>query len=101
MENKNYKLVNGERVEYSQLEFQEYQNRILNEIKTENKIHNDKLLKLKNKISQEIYEVYPIYKQLDIIGRIGGYTDNDFNEMKAFIEEKIKKYQNSKTIINN
>ena len=61
----------------------------------------DSILKLKNKISQEIYEVYPIYKQLDIIGRIGGYTDNDFNEMKAFIEEKIKKYQNSKTIINN
>lgn len=96
MENKNYKLVNGERVEYSQLEFQEYQNRILNETKTENKIHNDKLLKLKNKISQEIYEVYPIYKQLDIIGRIGGYTDNDFNEMKVFIEEKIKEYRNLK-----
>ena len=55
MENKNYKLVNGERAEYSQLEFQEYQNRILNETKTENKINNDKLLKLKNKISQEIY----------------------------------------------
>lgn len=96
MENKNYKLVNGERVEYSQLEFQEYQNRILNETKSESEIYNDKLLKLKNKVSQEIYEVYPIYKQLDIIGRIGGYTDNDFNEMKAFIEAKIEKYRSLK-----
>lgn len=96
MENNNYKLVDGKRVKYSQSEFQEYQERILSEIKAESEIYNDRLLNLKNKISSEIYAIYPIYKQLNIIARIGGYTDNDFNEMKSFIEEKIKEYKELK-----
>lgn len=96
MENNNYKLVNGERVRYSIEEYQEYQNRIFNTAKTEAEIDAINLSNLKNKISQEIYEIYPIYKQLDIIAKIGGYTDNDFNEMKSFIEEKIEEYRNLK-----
>ena len=45
----------------------------------------------KNSIKNEILEVYPITKQIDIIARINGYTDNDFLEMKRFIEEKTNK----------
>ena len=54
------------------------------------------ILELKQKYSEEIYKVYPISKQIDILGRISEYTDEDFEEMKNFIEEKIKKYHEEK-----
>ena len=71
------------------------------EIEEEQKIDLEeiKFLKindLKNQISNEIYEVYPLSKQIDILGRISGYTDENFEEMKIFIEEKINKYKNEK-----
>ena len=58
------------------------------------------ILELKQKYSEEIYKTYPLSKQIDISGRIGEYTDTDFEEMKDFIEEKIKKYKEEKNIIN-
>lgn len=54
------------------------------------------ILKLKQKCSEEIYKIYPISKQIDILGRVGDYTDDDFNAMKAFIESKIAKYREEK-----
>lgn len=56
-------------------------------------IKNTEIKKLKKETENEIFEIYPIVKQLDIIARIGGYTDDDFDEMKSFIEEKMAVYQ--------
>lgn len=55
-----------------------------------------KIKALKTKYSNEIYDLYPISKQLDIIARIGGYTDDDFNNMKNYIESKILEYKKEK-----
>lgn len=54
------------------------------------------ILKLKQKCSEEIYKIYPISKQIDILGRIGEYTDDDFNNMKDFINQKIAEYKIAK-----
>ena len=65
---------------------------------TDNTSHKKEIeiLKLKQNCSEEIYKLYPIYKQIDILGRIGGYTNKDFEEMKIFIEEKINEYKEKK-----
>ena len=59
-------------------------------------IKNENIKKTKEQISDEIYSKYPISKQIDIIARIGGYTDDDFNNMKDFIDKKIDKYRSLK-----
>ena len=61
-----------------------------------NLIKNENIKKIKEQISNEIYSEYPISKQIDIIARIGEYTDNDFNNMKNFINTKINKYKSLK-----
>ena len=57
-------------------------------------IKNIKKSIIKQNIANEIYEVYPLTKQIDIIARIGGYTDEDYITMKNFIETKIQEYRN-------
>ena len=59
-------------------------------------IKNENIKKTKEQISDEIYDKYPISKQIDIIARIGGYTDDDFNDMKDFINTKVNEYRNLK-----
>ena len=59
-------------------------------------IKNENIKKIKEQISNEIYNKYPISKQIDIIARIGGYTDDDFNDMKDFINTKVNEYRNLK-----
>ncbi len=59
-------------------------------------LKQEKIKELKQNCSEEIYKIYPIYKQIDILGRIGGYTNKDFEEMKIFIEEKINEYKEKK-----
>ncbi|MDR2760694.1 MAG: hypothetical protein LBB09_02505 [Rickettsiales bacterium] len=64
----------------------------------------EKLSKLNQiKINNEnfIYLSYPIYKQLNIVGRIKNYTDADFIQMKKFIEEQIEKYDRKAAEIEN
>lgn len=80
-----YKIVNGIKVEMNEAEIESFTTKQLTlkeEIDSEIS---------KNSIKNEILEVYPITKQIDIIARINGYTDNDFLEMKRFIEEKTNK----------
>ena len=80
-----YKIVNGIKVEMNEAEIENFTTKQLTlkeEIDSEIS---------KNSIKNEILEVYPITKQIDIIARINGYTDNDFLEMKRFIEEKTNK----------
>ena len=56
-------------------------------------LKQEKIKELKQNCSEEIYKIYPIYKQIDILGRIGEYTDDDFNNMKDFINQKITDYK--------
>ncbi len=70
-------------------------------LKDEIKTKNKEIDKLKKTIENEILKEYPLYKQIDIIANINNYNDTDFNNMKNFIEEKIKKYEIMKNKINN
>ena len=70
-------------------------------LKDEIKTKNKEIDKLKKTIENEILKEYPLYKQIDIIANINNYNDIDFNNMKNFIEEKIKKYEIMKNKINN
>ena len=69
-------------------------------LKDEIKTKNKEIDKLKKTIENEILKEYPLYKQIDIIANINNYNDIDFNNMKNFIEEKIKKYNELKYEIN-
>ena len=69
-------------------------------LKDEIKTKNKEIDKLKKIIENEILKEYPLYKQIDIIANINNYNDIDFNNMKNFIEEKIKKYKIIKNKIN-
>lgn len=69
-------------------------------LKDEIKTKNKEIDKLKKTIENEILKEYPLYKQIDIIANINNYNDTDFNNMKNFIEEKIKKYNELKYEIN-
>lgn len=64
--------------------------------KSSEEIKNIKKSIVKQDITNEIYEIYPLTKQIDIIARIGGYTDEDYISMKNFIETKIQEYKNQK-----
>lgn len=81
-----YKVIDGNRIELEESECLIYNQKAE---ETENQVENKfKLRLLKEIISNEILEIYPLSKQIDIIARIGEYTDEDFNNMKNFIEKK-------------
>lgn len=65
-------------------------------LEPQEQIKNRNILLIKQQITKEIYETYPLTKQIDIIARIGDYTDDDFNTMKTFIESKIQNYKTQK-----
>ena len=84
-----YKNINGKRVELNSNEYKDFNLR-------QNIRETTNYNLLKNEYFNIITEKYPLSKQIDIIARIGGYTDKDFNEMKKFIESKIQEYKNKK-----
>lgn len=84
-----YKNINGKRVELTSDEYENFNSR-------QNIKETMNYNLLKNEYFNIITEIYPLSKQIDIIARIGGYTDEDFNEMKEFIENKIQEYKNKK-----
>ncbi len=73
--------------------FAEEQNNILETEK------NQKILLLKQNISNKIFDKYPLTKQIDIIAQIGDYNNQDLAEMKAFINDKISQYKSKKSSI--
>ena len=94
MTEKLYKIVNGIRLELTDNEIQVY-NRKANDsqlLSKEQKINN-----LKSIFSNQIYSVYPLSKQIDIIAQIGGYTEEDLCNMKTFINGKIQEYRTAKS----
>ena len=85
-----YKNINGERIELNSEEYADFNSR-------QNIEETNDFSLLKSKYFNIITEIYPLSKQIDIIARIGGYTDADFLEMKEFIESKIQEYKNEKS----
>ena len=90
---KNYKNVNGQNIELTAKEYENFINiqKQCNEKSLEYKIEN-----LKNSIHEEILNEYPLHKQIDIIAQIGNYTEQDLNEMREFINNKLNSYQEQK-----
>lgn len=58
-----------------------------------NNLLQNEIYKLKEQITNEIFNNYPITKQIDIMCRFGEYTDEDFDNMKNFINQKIAEYK--------
>lgn len=54
---------------------------------------------LKQNLKKYIYSVYPQDKQIDIVGRMFGYNDTDFEEMQCFFNKMQDKYKEGKNKI--
>lgn len=93
MKEKLYKKVNGIKIELTKNEYDEYYKNLEN---NNFDFRSGIIGELKAQIMNEIYSEYPLFKQIDIASRIGGYSDDDFNKMKLFIENKIDEYRNKK-----
>lgn len=87
-----YKNIDGNRIELNVEEYKIFTSKKEN-ISLQNQEYNNLL---KTKIFNEITKIYPISKQIDIIAKIGEYNENDFAEMKNFIENKMLEYKNLK-----
>lgn len=59
-----------------------------------------KIGQLKANVSLIIYSTYPMHKQSNIIGRINGYTEDDYNTMNTFITAKIDDCREIEDLIN-
>jgi hypothetical protein len=95
-----HKLVNGIEVELSPEEVLEFNTRQAEyEASLLEKTKEKEILKLKQKIKSDIQAEFSVEKQLSIIGRINGYTDQDFDEMNTFITSKIDEYRAQKAEI--
>lgn len=71
-------------------------------INAENLVYSKEkiILNLKHNNEKRILNEYSLIKQLDIIGRINGYTEIDFTNMNTFITSKIDEYRIIKENIN-
>lgn len=64
----------------------------------------EKLKKIKEaskKASEEIYRLYPEYKQRNIIGKLCGYTEKEFTDMNTFISLIVEQCRSYKENITN
>jgi hypothetical protein len=59
-----------------------------------------KIEELKANTSKTIYNSYSAHKQSNIIGRINGYVDEDYNTMNTFITARIDDCRNIESLIN-
>lgn len=64
-------------------------------------IKSKKIQELQAITSAEIYNQYPLHKQINIAGRVDGYNDEDFDEMNEFITSKIDYHRSIESEINN
>lgn len=54
---------------------------------------------IKQNLKKYIYSVYPQDKQIDIVGRMFGYNDIDFDNLQQFLNETQNKYKERKNKI--
>lgn len=60
---------------------------------------NNKINLLREYTTSKIYTSYSLLKQIDIGNRINGYTDTNYNNMKAFIDSILIDYHTVKAQI--
>ena len=60
----------------------------INEEKLNQKIEEQRIQQIESKCNQTIESVYPIYKQINITNLLTPYTEEDREDMKAFIDSK-------------
>ena len=61
---------------------------IRKDFRTEEEINESRIQHIETKCNQVIEAVYPIYKQLNITNLLTPYTEEDREDMKAFIDNK-------------
>jgi hypothetical protein len=61
---------------------------IFKDFRTEEEINKSRILHIETKCNQVIEAVYPIYKQINITNLLTPYTEEDREDMKAFINSK-------------
>ena len=57
---------------------------------------NKKDIELRNDAEKIVFDKHPIYTQFNIMNQILGYSQNDLDEMKTFIENEVLKYREKK-----
>ena len=85
MENKNYKLVNGVRIQMTKEEEKALLNLTKKKEKPLEELKQVKIQELKNNCQKYIYSKYPIYKQLNAANGLA--TEEEINLMNSFINE--------------
>ena len=60
----------------------------INKEKLNQKKEQDRVQQIEHKCNQAIESVYPIYKQINITNLLTPYTEQDREDMKAFIDSK-------------
>ena len=61
---------------------------IVKDFRTEEEKEKQRILHIETKCNQVIEAVYPIYKQINITNLLTPYTEEDREDMKAFIDSK-------------
>ena len=56
--------------------------------RTAEEINDIRIQQIETKCNQAIEEIYPIYKQINITNLLTPYTEDDREDMKAFIDNK-------------
>jgi dGTP triphosphohydrolase len=61
---------------------------VVKDFRTEEEINKSRIQQIEYECNQAIEDVYPIYKQINITNLLTPYTEEDREDMKAFIDNK-------------
>ena len=70
-------IIDGENISFEKVDW-----------RTPEEIDDIRIQQIETKCNQAIESVYPIYKQINITNLLTPYTDEDREDMKAFIDSK-------------
>ena len=105
---KDYVLISSKEWEYLNITKNKYQRLTIENGKVKIVYKEDIMLEdlknllidlIKQNLKKYIYSVYPQDKQIDIMGRMFGYNDKDFEEMQCFLNEMQETYKERKSKI--
>lgn len=96
-----YKILNGERIEFTEEEYLKYYEDLEINVKLQKEeAKNARLLEVKHVVEEKIYNKYPLFKQCNIA--IYG-SNEEKDEFKKFHDEKVAEYdiETRKILIDN
>ena len=70
-------IINGKNISFEKVDW-----------RTAEEINDIRIQQIETKCNQAIEEIYPIYKQINITNLLTPYTEEDRDNMKAFIDSK-------------